>query len=430
MGLRLRIGPNAFGNALGSSLAENMRADAEQRAKLAWMDKSIDEVMSDVLTNGERFASTDGGATRGADPLRVEINGVGWRSSGRTLGDGTEISKSTMEKDRLMVGLPTTSVSQVPEISGYAVDSIEKWDFNGTTNFYYSPVTGDPDIAALRSSEMARIIGEINGFSSSSQGNVPVGAVSEQAEIAPKGMAIGDADGATYQSSAIPWYIPQNMFSGAMQSWDSLQRARYTSAIKQASQQAVQAIDNAWVFNDVRRATDSAWQASETRNAVRKATQQRLTWSGYQISKALDKTKDVAEYFANYRRKEADPVELARLVATKAGSSNAWATGFAWAGRIVGPAGIVIGGVKGYNAVQNAPEGEKGYVAAQEVSGQVLGAALGMAGAALAVMALGSNPLGWAVIGASIAGGVAGGLAGDYAGRWGARQIYNLPWQR
>ncbi|WP_426317949.1 hypothetical protein [Pseudoduganella sp. R-43] len=277
---------------------------------------------------------------------------------------------------------------------------------------------------------MARIVGELNGLSSSNPGNVARGVDSERAAIAPVVTATGDAAEAPNQTSSIPWYIPQNMFSGAMQSWDSFQRARYTSAIKQASQQAIQSINNAWIFNDVRHATDAAWTASETRNAVRQATQQRLTWSGYQISKALDKTKEVAEYFANYRKKEADPIELARLVATKAGSSNAWATGFAWAGRVVGPAGMVIGGLKGYNAVQNAPEGQKGYVAAQEVSGQVLGAALGMAGAGLAVMALGSNPLGWAVIGASIVGGVAGGLAGDYAGRWGARQMYNLPWQR
>ncbi|MES2347232.1 MAG: DUF4214 domain-containing protein [Pseudomonadota bacterium] len=305
--------------------------------------------------------------------------------------------------------------------------------------------SADTDIEALRAAEMARITRQANDptFLRGSVGEdgsyrdengmlhieISLAAQKPEAVTRPLDPAENiisntESDSPTSTSAGIPVWLPQNVGTGVVQTWDALQRYNYTSTIKQASQQAIQKIDGAWIFNDVSRATDAAWAASETRNAVRNLTQQRVSWSGYQVSKALDRTKDVADYFANYRSKVSDPIDLAKLVATKAGSSNPWATGLAWGGRILGPAGIILGGYKGYNAIQSAPEGQKGYAATQEIAGQVAGAALGVAGAGLAVLALGSNPVGWAVIAASIAGGVAGGLGGDYAARWTVDQLY------
>ncbi|UTY59328.1 DUF6531 domain-containing protein [Massilia sp. erpn] len=50
------IATDAFGNALGRNLAESMQASSAQSAKLAWMDKRVDETKDDFLQNGERFA--------------------------------------------------------------------------------------------------------------------------------------------------------------------------------------------------------------------------------------------------------------------------------------------------------------------------------------------------------------------------------------
>ena len=55
------------------------------------------------------------------------------------------------------------------------------------------------------------------------QRELPVDLVAEQAVTTPNVTATGDAKVETSKSDSISWYIPQNMLSGAMRSWDSSQ---------------------------------------------------------------------------------------------------------------------------------------------------------------------------------------------------------------
>ena len=228
------------------------------------------------------------------------------------------------------------------------------------------------------------------------------------------------------ESSALPWWVPQNVGSAAVTGWDSAQRANYSKQIKQAAQQALQKIPYAWLANDVGRATDAAWAASETRNAVRDATRQKLSWGGLQTSKALDKTLPVAEYFDKYRSKSPDPFSLAETVATKAGSSNRVVSGMTTLGKVMGPVGVGFGAYSATTAVMNAPQDQRIYVGSKEVGGIVGGAAFGIAATGLAVLALGSNPIGWVVMGVGLTAGVAGGFGGNWLGRQAGGNVYQM----
>ncbi|AKU20338.1 DUF4214 domain-containing protein [Massilia sp. NR 4-1] len=66
-----QIATDAFGNALGTSMVEAIRADAAQKAKLAWMDKKIDEVMRDSPTTN-RYAAIGMGSLLRHNPMDEE----------------------------------------------------------------------------------------------------------------------------------------------------------------------------------------------------------------------------------------------------------------------------------------------------------------------------------------------------------------------
>ncbi|WP_426317947.1 hypothetical protein [Pseudoduganella sp. R-43] len=112
-----QVATDAFGNALGSSMVQSMQESANQRAKLAWMDKRVDEVMADVQANGERFVSLGPVGSSKSASTSITISGTPWTDSGRTLTDGTLISKSTNPDDNRLLVL--TSPNQIPSIEGW-----------------------------------------------------------------------------------------------------------------------------------------------------------------------------------------------------------------------------------------------------------------------------------------------------------------------
>jgi hypothetical protein len=94
---------------------------------------------------------------------------------------------------------------------------------------------------------------------------------------------------------------------------------------------------------------------------------------------------------------------------------------------ILGPLGVGYGAYSTTTNIMNASPEERGYVIAQETGSWVggwNGASWGMAGGVAAAVALGSNPLGWAVLGAGLVGGAVGGYAGSNIGSWGFGSAY------
>jgi hypothetical protein len=88
--------------------------------------------------------------------------------------------------------------------------------------------------------------------------------------------------------------------------------------------------------------------------------------------------------------------------------------------RVLGPAGIIFGGAVAANEVACAPPEQRPRVAAEEAGGMIggfAGGTLGMAGGALLVGALATNPAGWVILGGAVIGGAVIGYLGSEGGR-------------
>ncbi len=219
--------------------------------------------------------------------------------------------------------------------------------------------------------------------------------------------------------------------SGTVTTWDSRQRGKYVKGAKEASEDAQKVIHAAKEEGDAAKAMKAAEDVSKFRNDLRLSTQEKLSPGGKALSKAIEGERDLAKIKTTYAKRlpgveggaiaeTADEIELARRIAVAAGESRPAIKVLAKTGKVLGPVGIAVGAGIGIYEVVNAPEGQKGRVAAREggsFAGGLAGASLGMsAGVAVAgfisgfLIGLGviSGPLGWLAIGLGIVGGMVG----------------------
>ena len=240
--------------------------------------------------------------------------------------------------------------------------------------------------------------------------------------------------------------IQPNPGASTVSTYDSVHRHRYTQSNRARADRAVQGVRDATRANESVRAWETAREASNAREAARRATQGRLSPGGRTMSEAIDAGRNFESSVGEYSTRapggkpNSSPTRyaytIAERVAEGSGRSNVWMTRVAKGGRVAGPIGIGVGlGIGIYN-VANAPEGQRGRVAAGEIGnfvGGAVGFTLGMkAGVALAggvtafLAALGivSNPVGW-VIGLGLLFGVLGAWAFGSVGRAGGEAAYD-----
>ncbi|MDP1612768.1 MAG: hypothetical protein Q8M11_17075 [Sulfuritalea sp.] len=132
-------------------------------------------------------------------------------------------------------------------------------------------------------------------------------------------------------------------------------------------------------------------------------------------------------YFKKYGVPGADPFAVAQKVAEGAARSNKTVDNLGKFNKVIGPLGVWYGAYSTTTNIMNAAPSEKDYVIAQEAGtwiGGWQGASWGMAGGVAAAVALGSNPVGWGILAAGLAGGAIGGIAGSNIGAWGAGAAY------
>jgi hypothetical protein len=184
---------------------------------------------------------------------------------------------------------------------------------------------------------------------------------------------------------------------------DSVRRIEYEKAIKQEAKEAVKAIQDLRESDapgDSVKAWDRAQDASKLREIERQATREKMSAPGRTLSEAIDKTQPSKFYADKYTSppeirpnigkgvppKLPDPqgsyvYEAAEDIAEAAGKSRGGIPGALLnSGRYLGPAGIVLGIVLSAREIYNAPEWEKGRVAAHEAGsfgGSLLGAEIG-----------------------------------------------------
>ncbi|MDI6098696.1 RHS repeat-associated core domain-containing protein [Actinoplanes sp. NEAU-A12] len=186
--------------------------------------------------------------------------------------------------------------------------------------------------------------------------------------------------------------------------WDSNQRGGYVAENRAASQAAQKGIEAATKAGNAVEAWEAAKTVSKLRDVRRFATQQRLSPGGRALSELLEKSPDFVERAAEYstrlprveggtKSSTRSAYEIARRVAVAAGESRGVIKTIAKVGRFVGPIGVAVGGGLGVREVLNAPEGQRGRVAAREAGsfiGGTVGASVGMSfGVAVAAFGLG-----------------------------------------
>jgi hypothetical protein len=209
-------------------------------------------------------------------------------------------------------------------------------------------------------------------------------------------------------------------------SYDAWRRSQYTTAIGQNSQAALNTIDLAEAAGDRGAAWRAAQDASDTRNAIRTASQDRLSWGGRLMSDRLEGDRSWDYITRRYDPDGLQDFNAARNIASASGRSAKLMTYFSRFSRVAGPVGVVFGGAVAVNTVAQACPQDRPRVAAAEGGGMVVGAAGAVGGTVVAVLLLGSNPVGWAVLAAGVVGAGIGGFAGSEGGRWLGGAVYDF----
>lgn len=249
---------------------------------------------------------------------------------------------------------------------------------------------------------------------------------------------------------------PKGVFRPTGQSsittWDSIQRGKYVKEIAKKSEEALKTISDATEKGDAPRSWQAAEDASGARNKTRLQTQKRLSPGGRALSAALDGERSLGTMVSTYSRRTPSvegrkPIrtryahEIARRIAVASGESRAVVKNLARIGRVAGPVGVALGAALGIKAYADAPESEKGRVAARETGsfiGGAIGATVGMlAGVALAgaitsllatlgLIAAASGPIGWLALGLGLIGSIAVGAWFAYRGSQIGEGVYNM----
>lgn len=210
--------------------------------------------------------------------------------------------------------------------------------------------------------------------------------------------------------------------------WDTQQRLTYHGANVVASTTALKNIELARASNNPTAATEAARQASQQRIDNREIARQSLSRGGLKLSLAVDQTRPPEFYFNKYGTPGADPFEVAKKVAGGAGRTNPRVDNLGKLTMALSPLSFGYGVYSSTTRIINAEPINRNYVIAQEAGSWIggwQGASWGMAGGVAAAIALGSNPIGWSVLGAGLVGGAVGGIAGTNIGSWSAGAIYN-----
>ncbi len=219
--------------------------------------------------------------------------------------------------------------------------------------------------------------------------------------------------------------------------YDTKMRFGYMDAIHRSADNAVATI-NKLGPNNLSAVEKVARQASAFRDATRTATQSLLTpWGEWMSQKIEGKEKISFEDRVKSReskltmRTGVTPTvfETYRGVAAGSGYSNPWVTGTAKLTRLFGPAMLALQTTMVVKHVVDAAPGDKMRVGVSEASGLtggLIGGALGASAGVLGATLLLSTPVGWAalgaysgltLLGASFAGGAIGGAYGGSLGR-------------
>lgn len=214
--------------------------------------------------------------------------------------------------------------------------------------------------------------------------------------------------------------LPQTMGQGLSTSYDTFRRWQYTTQIHANSTGALRLIDQAQVNGSLAAAEDAARNASQSRNVLRAATQEQLLPGGRVVSNMLEGDRSWGYITNRYNAAGEANFDSWRRVAAASGRSSSSMVMFTRVSRVLGPVGIVFGAGVAANEVACAPPEQRARVAAQEtggVAGGLAAGSLGMAGGALVVGLLVSNPAGWVVLGAAVIGGGILGYFGSEGGR-------------
>jgi hypothetical protein len=223
----------------------------------------------------------------------------------------------------------------------------------------------------------------------------------------------------------------------AVSTWDAFRRVDY-KAQAVANSKAYMAQFNNLARTQMMQGSTLAQQAFEARQALRTATQNTLSPGGKVVSMAIEKQYTFNGQYAKYASQMPDgpaaPMDVYRKIIEASGSSNKWVSGLNTFTKYAGPIGTAVGlGASGY-AIANAPSGQTGRVAAEEVGG-FLG---GIAGGVTSTAAVGGLALGAAAVGLTVAApvvliaGAAAGIAGavytSAYGREAGAYYYNNAW--
>lgn len=425
------------------------------------MDKRVDEVMADVHANGERFVSVDPVGSAQQSSTSITVSGTPWTDSGRTLADGTMISKNRNPDDNRLLVL--TSPNQIPSIDGYSIQTVERLT-SDVASFTYRPEIGDPEIAALRSAEMARIVGELHGINSTpllaDPVSVPVSPQETPSSDVIFGRSFGlstllganattsalytpiHSEGAYRVARGVPGYQAHHLNQNAIyKNFGIPEPAGFSinirgNALNEAGSphyEAHASLEQWW--NQYRRGGDKFGEVP-TNGEVGEASRKSLVDAGLDPVEA-QRVSDIArQQRINAGHAEAAPVPRipGRVVQTPTSTvdETLWktrrvATGLKWGGRALMAYGAAMDAASLYSEVQTSRRtGNYGNTVNETVriAGGWSGAwAVGGAGAEFgAGFGLAFGPVG-ALVG-GFAGGVVGGAIGYSMGSYAAQGIY------
>jgi hypothetical protein len=217
------------------------------------------------------------------------------------------------------------------------------------------------------------------------------------------------------------------MPTGAQLGWDSFVRLLYDQANKAVQQQANALLARGNITSEEARAL-----VESQRNGLVLEFRKPLTPWGKLYSEILKPSNNLP----TLERLAAEKGSI-EAVMQSVGKTRVVVNRIAVVSRVAGPALVILSLTLSAVAIQEAPQGEKGRVAATEAGGAIVGVGFGMAGSwagCVAGASFASPSLvipGWGELstgGACLIGGVAGGLglgwAGDKAGRAAGAAIY------
>ncbi len=206
---------------------------------------------------------------------------------------------------------------------------------------------------------------------------------------------------------------------------NSAGRLRYVDAVAGNADQAVAAIRDARLRNDLVRAEQVAREAHAFRTDQRDITRQRMSPGSVVLSETVERDRSWKAMVDKYKGR--DPFDTYEKIAAGSGRTNPTMNRFATLGGFYGAASFGWDTASGVEAVWKAPDGERARVAS-EVTGGMLGSLggveLGMAGGALGAGLLLSNPGGWAIL-AGMGLAYLGSRYGGRAGAW----IFGTPFR-